>query len=325
MVPEDSNLARRGEKEGFEIWPVEYRSKFHLASWQKIIEGLRQLQPDVVNTHSSEDSWMVGAAARLLRVPLVVRTRHVLAPIASSFSYRFPHTILACSEAIRDGLVEQGVPGAKIIVQSTGIDEQRFRFSQQKRETIRQKYGIGENDILVGNVGFFRIYKGQIFIIRTAAKMPENYKFMLVGDGQDRPQLEEEMKRLGVGDRFVLVGHQENPEDFISAFDLLFFASWSTEGIAQSYIQCLLYGMPLLVCRTPSMLEPLRHVQRYEVIDYEDLEAAAKGLIKLSEKLGRDEEEIEKQRTALAKQYGLQPMIENLLQIYAQHGITASP
>ena len=323
MVPEDSHLARRGRKEGFEIWPVEYKSKFHLASWKNIIEGFRQLQPDVVNTHSSEDSWMAGAAARLLRVPLVVRTRHVLAPIASSFSYRFPHTILACSEAIRDGLVDQGVPYRKIIVQPTGIDEQRFRFSQEKRNQIREKYGIGRDDILVGNVGFFRIYKGQVFIIRTAARMPEHYKFMLVGDGQDRPILEEEMRKQGVADKFILVGHQENPEDFISAFDILFFASWSTEGIAQSYIQCLLYGMPLLVCRTPSMLEPLQYVQKYEVIDYEDLEGAQKGLQKLSENLVRDEEQVERQRSALAQKYGLNAMIENLLQVYSEHGITA--
>lgn len=324
MVPEESELAARGQQEGIQVWPVEFRSKFHLGSWQKIVAGLRTLQPDVVNTHSSEDSWMVGAAARLMGVPLVIRTRHVLASISSSFSYRFPHVILACSEAIRDGLSEQGVPRKKIIVQPTGIDEQRFRFSLEKRKEVRRKYGVAENEILVGNVGFFRIYKGQIFIVRTAAKMPEHFKFMLVGDGQDRPQLEKEMQRLDVADRFILTGHQEHPEDFISAFDLLFFASWSTEGIAQAYIQCLLYGMPLLVCRTPSMLEPLQYVHKYEVIDYDDLEGAVKGLLKLSETLSRDEVKIEQQRMALAQHYGLSGMVENLLRIYAQYGISVS-
>ena len=71
------------------------------------------------------------------------------------------------------------------------------------------------------------------------------------------------------------------------------------------------------------MLEPLQYVQKYEVIDYEDLEGAQKGLQKLSENLVRDEEQVERQRSALAQKYGLNAMIENLLQVYSEHGITA--
>jgi glycosyltransferase involved in cell wall biosynthesis len=324
MVPENSELARRGQGEGLEVWPVEFTSKFHLASWKRIIQGIRQLRPAVVNTHSSEDTWMAGAAARLLGVPLVIRTRHVLAPVSSAFSYNvFPHVILACSEAIRDGLAEQGVPADKIVVQPTGIDEERFQFSPEKRERIRKQYGIGDDDILVGNVGFLRVYKGQEFIVRTAATMLKHFTFMLVGGGNDRPQLEEQVQQLGVRDRFIFAGHQENPEEYFSAFDILFFSSWSVEGIAQSYIQGLLYGLPLLVCRTPSIMEPLPHVQTYQLIDYDDLEAARDGLMQLSRHLDRDERKIELQRGAIAAQYGLKAMIDNLLRIYSQHGIEA--
>lgn len=322
MVPEASELARRGKAEGIPNWPVEYTSKFHGPSWKNIIHGLLRLRPAVVNTHSSEDTWMVGAASRLLRVPLVIRTRHVLAPISSSFSYRvFPHVVLACSEAIRDGLVEQGVPADKIRVRPTGIDEERFVFSTDKRAAVRTRYGIDDQVTLVGNVGFLRNYKGQEFIIRTAAAMPNNYTFMLVGDGNDRVQLEKQVVELGIGDRFIFTGHQERPEDFFSAFDILFFSSWSVEGIAQSYVQGLLYGLPLLVCRTPSIMEPLPHVQNYRLIDYGDLEGARQGLFELSRHLERDEVSVNRQRDAIAARYGLKAMVGHLLQIYAQHGV----
>ncbi len=325
MVPDDSELARRGREEGLEVWPVEFRSKFHLSSWRKIIQGIRKLRPSVVNTHSSEDSWMAGPVARMLRVPLVIRTRHVLQSVSSIFSYTvFPHVILACSEAIRDGLVEQGVPGNKIVVQPTGIDEERFRFSSQQRNRIRNRYGIGDHEILVGNVGFLRVYKGQVFIVRTAARMPGNFKFMLVGDGNDRPLLEAEIARLGIEDRFILAGHQEAPEDFLSAFDILFFSSWSIEGIAQSYIQGLLYGMPVLVCRTPSILEPLQHVHTYRLIDYEDIGAAREALAELAHHVQRDEEKIAAQRSAIGEKYGLQAMVNNLLGVYSRFGVTAN-
>jgi len=321
MVPESSELARRGREEGLTVWPVEFTSKFHLSSWKKIIQCMRQLRPAVVNTHSSEDSWMAGSAARLLGVPLVIRTRHVLAPISSSFSYRFPHVVLACSEAIRDGLVDQGVPGDKIVVQSSGIDEERFRFSPDNRDQIRKQFGIGNDEILVGNVGFLRNYKGQDFIVRTAATMPEHFKFMLVGEGGERASLELEAEKLKVKDRFIFAGHQEKPEEYFSAFDILFFSSWGVEGIAQSYIQGLLYGLPLLVCRTPSIMEPLPHVHTYRLIDYDDLDAAREGLLALSNYLDKDEQGIESQRSAIAEHYGLNTMTENLLRLYSRHGI----
>jgi len=322
MVPEESELARYGRKEGFMVCPAEFISKFHLPSWWKLVRSMRELQPTVVNTHSSEDSWMAGAVARVCRVPLIVRTRHVLSPISSAFSYNtFPHVILACSEAIRDGLIEQGVSAEKIIVQPTGIDEQRFLYSREKRKEIRDRYQIGENEILVGNVGYLRIYKGQIFIVRTAAVMPEQYKFMLVGGGQDLPLLEAEVDRLRLRDRFIFAGHQERPEDYFSAFDILFFSSRDTEGISQSFIQGLLYGLPLLVCRTPSLLEPLSCVQTYQLIDYDDVASARAGLLQLSSRLLRDEHAVAEQRKVLAERYGLQTMISNLLQIYLRFGI----
>ncbi|GAB4344625.1 MAG: glycosyltransferase family 4 protein [Desulfobulbaceae bacterium] len=321
MVPEDSELARRGRREKMMVWPVEFRSKFHPGSWKEIIAGIRHLRPAVVNTHSSEDSWMAGPVARLLGVPLVIRTRHVLQPVSSTFSYRvFPHMILACSEAIRDGLVEEGISRERIVVQPTGIDEERFRFSEEKRREIRSRYGIGDDEILVGNVGFFRVYKGQIFIVRTAAKMPDRFRFMLVGDGDDRSLLEAERDRLGLGERLILTGHQERPEDFFSAFDILFFSSWSVEGIAQSYIQGLLYGLPLLACRTPSILEPLSCVHAYRLIDYDDIEAARQGLMELS-RLPYDEEGRAAQRAAIASRYGVKTMTANLLAVYERFGI----
>jgi glycosyltransferase involved in cell wall biosynthesis len=322
VVREGAELAARCTKEGIPVYYIDFSSKFNPSAWLHLLRLLHQLQPTVVNTHSSEDSWMAGAAARLCRVPLIARTRHVLASISSSLSYRaFPHVIFACSKAIRRQLVEQGVPQEKIVVQSTGIDEQRFRFSAHNRQEIRQKYGLNDRDILVGNVAFLRHYKGHDFIVRSAVGLPEQFKFMIVGGGNGLGPLEEEIAHAGVQDRFILTGHREDPERFFSAMDMIFFSSYETEGISQSFIQGLLYGLPLLTCRTPSLLEPLEYVQHYRLVDYGDLPAARQGLLDLSAWIQRDEEGIERQRQALAAQYGLHSMVHNILKVYQEYGI----
>jgi glycosyltransferase involved in cell wall biosynthesis len=322
IVREGAELARRCGEEGFPVYFIDFSSKFNLSAWLKLLRLLWRLQPAVVNTHSSEDSWMAGCAACLCRVPLIARTRHVLAPISSSLSYRaFPQVIFACSEAIASQLAEQGVPQRKIVVQSTGIDEERFQFSARDREQIRQQYQIGEQDILVGNVAFLRHYKGHEFIARTAAALPEQFKFMIVGGGNGRALLEEDIAKAGVQDRFILTGHREDPERFFSAMDMIFFSSYETEGISQSFIQGLLYGLPLLTCRTPSILEPLEFVRNCRLVDYGDVEAARAGLLELAAHTVRDEEQIRLQREDIAEKYGLKRMVENIVRIYGEHGV----
>jgi glycosyltransferase involved in cell wall biosynthesis len=301
---------------------IDFSSKFNLSAWRELFRLVRQLQPAVINTHSSEDSWMAGCVGRLCRVPLMIKTRHVLAPISSSLSYNlFFDVIFACSESIGRQLADQKVKKNKIIVQSTGIDEQRFRYSEEQRREIRDRYGVGDDEILVGNVAFLRHYKGHEFIVRTAATMPDNYRFMIVGGGNARSILEDDIARAGVGDRFILTGHQEEPERFFSAIDIIFFSSYETEGISQSFIQGLLYGMPLLTCRTPSIMEPLEFVQTYRDIDYGDVDAARAALMELSGQLDRDEAKIETQRRAIAAKYGQARMVDTIVRTYDRHGI----
>lgn len=322
VVREGAELARRCGDEGFPVYFIDFSSKFNLPAWLNLLRLLWQLKPAVVNTHSSEDSWMAGAAAHLCGVPLIARTRHVLAPVSSAFSYNaFPHVIFACSEAIAKQLVEQGVRPDKIVFQSTGIDEERFKFSAHNREEIRRQYKIGEDEILVGNVAFLRHYKGHEFIAQTAAALPERFKFMIVGGGNGRALLEEAIVKAGVQDRFILTGHREDPERFFSAMDMIFFSSYETEGISQSFIQGLFYGLPLLTCRTPSILEPLEFVRQYRTVDYGDVAAAQAGLLELSEHIARNEEQIQQQRQDIAGKYGLKRMMENIVKIYSQHGV----
>lgn len=325
IVRDGSELARRGQLEGIPVYFIDFTSKFNLIAWRDLYQLIRRLKPAVVNTHSSEDSWMAGCVAKVCRVPLIIKTRHVLASISSSVSYNaFFDVIFACSESIGKQLVEQRVASRKIIVQSTGIDEDRFQFSESDRQKIRKRYSIGDQDILVGNVAFLRHYKGHEFITRVAATMPNNYKFIIVGGGNARSILEEDIVRAGVEDRFILTGHQEDPEHYFSAMDIIFFSSYETEGISQSFIQGLLYGMPLLTCRTPSIMEPLEYVRTYRDVEYGDVEAAHQGLLDLSH-LPRDESQVVSQRQDIAGKYGLKKMVKTIVSVYAEHGVCTNP
>ena len=64
IVRDDSELARRGQQEGIPVHFIDFSSKFNLTAWRDLYILIRRLKPAVVNTHSSEDSWMAGALPR---------------------------------------------------------------------------------------------------------------------------------------------------------------------------------------------------------------------------------------------------------------------
>ena len=207
-------LVQRCKDAAVAVYQVPDFNKLKPATWLLLRQLIRRLRPTVLNTHSSEDSWIAALLARRAAVPLVLRTRHVAAPVSSTLSYRFPHAILACSGAIASQLISQGLPENKISVVASGNDAARFQFSKTWRQEVRSRYSLDEGHVLIGNVGFLRDYKGHAFILDTQASLGPQYKVMLVGDGELRASLQEQSKRLSLADRVIFAGHQERPEEY---------------------------------------------------------------------------------------------------------------
>ena len=314
-------LVQRCKDAAIAVYQVPDFNKFSPATWLLLRQLIRRIRPTVLNTHSSEDSWMAAPVARRAGVPLVLRTRHVSAPVSSTLSYRFPHAILACSEAIASQLISQGLPENRISVVATGNNAARFQFSAEKRDELRGRYGLDERDILIGNVGFLRGYKGHAFLLDTLAKLAPAYKLMLVGDGELRAALQEQSKRLGIEGRVILVGHQERPEDFYHVFDLFFFSSHAAEGVSQALVQALLNGLPVVSCRLHSNEEVLQGVANSRLVQYGDIQAAVEALTTLAALPRRDPKTMAAQHVAINARYGLPAMMERLADVYARHGI----
>jgi glycosyltransferase involved in cell wall biosynthesis len=322
IAPQHSRIFARAQAERFTVHPVRFGNKGHLPSWGRLFRLIGRLKPDVVNTHSSDDSWMAGFVARVLGVPLIIRTRHVSTPIGSVFSYKaFPHVILTTSRSIRESLVARGILQERIVAVPTGIDSNRFRFSSSWRKEIRGKHGFSDEDIVVGNICVLRSWKGLDFFIDTAAQMPLRFKFLLVGDGPQRPRLQHKAEGMGLEGRLIFAGHQEGIEKYFSALDLYFFTSYANEGVPQSLLQAQSVGLPVIVCRTQPTLETLQGAEDVIPVEYGDVPSACAGLEEALVKIPVPDDRRKQKNEWVKSRYSLEAMLGTLRELYAQWGI----
>jgi glycosyltransferase involved in cell wall biosynthesis len=211
---------------------------------------------DVINTHSSTDSWLSALACRTLRgMPPLVRTRHVSTAVHNNPPTRWLYLratthIVTAGEALRQQLHRDNrFPLEHMTSVPTGIDLDRF--TPRDRLAMRRKLGIRDMPTL-GIVATLRDWKGHTYLIDAFRDLHERFpawQLLIIGDGPQRANLEQQVQRLALGDSIRFVGNQDNVEEWLNALGLFVLPSYGEEGVPQGVMQAMACG--LAVVSTP--------------------------------------------------------------------------
>lgn len=155
---------------------------------------------------------------------------------------------LACSEAAAEWIFGEYVPKDKIKIMRNAIDTYKFAFSEEKREEIRKKFGL-ENKFVLGHVGRLALPKNHEFLINVFDKVtkaiPEAV-LVLVGEGELREQIENQIERLKLHDKVKLLGKREDVDVILQAMDVFLFPSLF-EGFPIALVEAQTAGLPCIV------------------------------------------------------------------------------
>lgn len=209
----------------------------------KMFQIFRKGHYDVVHSHLD---WFMNSYVCLLAMLAGIRKRiahhhqaygsNILCSLMRIPCKLFATHWLACGEAAAiNGWGKIAVKKGKVTILPNAIDPDRFKFCETARREIRAKYGIAEDDFVVGHVGRFYPQKNHDFLINVFSevhKQKPNAKLLLLGDGPLQEKIKQKVESLGLAEAVIFAGLQKDAAPFYSAMDVFAFPSlWEGLGI----------------------------------------------------------------------------------------------
>ena len=263
--------------------PLEFKT---VAGFRALRSYLASQQPDVVNTHSSADSWLTGLACATLRnPPAIVRTRHISAKVSANpfnrWLYRQAKGVVTTGESLRRHLLETlDLDPARVMSVPTGIDTQRF--APADKTAAKLALGLDPAQRHLGIVATLRSWKGHLFLLDAFAqlKRPELH-LLIVGEGPMRGPIEEKIAALGIAARVTLAGQRSDPEHWLQAMDVFCLPAYANEGVPQAILQAMLCGLPIVTTPVGAILEAVTDGDTALVVPPKDAAALANAIGRL--------------------------------------------
>ena len=325
----DCRLAQRAREWNLPVEGIKFQRSI---DWRVILR-LRRLmlseRVDVLNTHSSKDSWCGGIAARLARGVKVVRTRHVSIPIKNNLPTRLLYTrltdaIITTGEKLRQQLIQDnGFRAERIVSIATGVDLQRFNPSQYSRRSGREELGLSPDAPLVGTIAMLRRMKGHNVLIDAAAQVLQQIpqaKFLIVGDipsaSPVKANLEEQVARLGIGGSVIFTGYREDVPEILTALDCVVLSSTRDEGVPQSVAQALAMARPVVVTDVGATAELVENGVTGILVPPSNAAALAEGILSVLREPETASQRALSGQQRVRERYSVERMAEQVERLY---------
>lgn len=295
--------ARRLIAAGYKIHTIPIARRIsplnNLRSLVLLYRLIRREKYDIVHVHTPVAAVVGRVAAWLARVPIVIYTAHGFyfhdrmpvykrRPLVwlEKLLARITHVIFTQSNEDADTAVREGIGSKnKVVWIGNGVDVAKF---QNENVPTRAKFGLSENDHVVGFVGRMVREKGIVELLKAVESVSRaipTVKLMVVGDTleSDRDRKAKELVRLliyrdGLASRTVFTGFVEDIPGVMAAMDVLALPSYR-EGMPRVIIEAMASAKPIVATNIRGCREEVVHGVTGFLVPPQNSAALAKALL----------------------------------------------
>lgn len=283
----------------------------------EIIKLIKNYQPDIIHLNSSKIS-ILGSISSLFAKTKTIYTVHGWVfneplPIWLKYFYLYAEKITAklknkiiCVSEYDEkmALKYKIAPAEKLVTIHNGLAPIDFFTKEQARKILH----LNDADLIIGSIGNLYKTKGFESLIKTAniIKNKISVKFLIIGDGSERKNLERLIKKYNLENNFILAGEINEAAKLLKAFDI-YICSSVKEGLPYSILEAMQAELPIITTNVGGIPEIIENNKNGLLIKPAEALDIANALQKLTNDknlaiyLGKNAEQKVKQEFSLEK------------------------
>lgn len=296
-------------------------------SFFEVLFLLRKERPEVLHISSSKAGAIGALAGRLVGIKRIVFTVHGL-PADESWRPRWQrlliasatwvtiylsHTTITISKEDFVRLSSKAAFQQKIKRVRNGVEPINFLDADTAKTNLLPQFQ--PKTILIGGIGELHPNKNWSLLIHSLTTLPKNIHVCIIGEGEEREQLELLTEKLQVSERVHLVGYKENAATFLSAFTILILPS-KKEGLPYVILEAGLASLPVITSDLPGTREIIKTGMNGILIDQTANMLSASIQILLRDEGMQRRLGFELNKTVL-NGFSQKTMVENTLELYS--------
>jgi glycosyltransferase involved in cell wall biosynthesis len=263
---QDLELVKQYKKTCGETFEIPMTSRFDLKAINKLVQLIKERNIDIIHTHGYKSDILGVIAAKKAGIQVIVtphgfenaddfklRTFIWLGCKSMKFADKVvPLSRQLCEDSRRHGVKEQNLVYIQNGVDLSEVEEQRLL-----------PYSPPENEKRIGFVGQM-ISRKNIFdildIFNTLCDKHNNLKLILLGDGDQRKELEAYANELPHKNKIDFLGFRDDRLELLQSFDLFVMTS-SLEGIPRCLMEATAMGIPVAAYNIAGIDQLVTHDQ----------------------------------------------------------------
>ncbi len=308
---------------------TDFPIKFDFRPWTiACISRLRRLvlqeSIDIVHVHRSTDHWAAAFALTAFRNrPALIRTRHIVTPIQRNLATRWLYGHATDQTIAVGGIIEQEIRRAGILTHGKlslipgAIELEKFR--SPVRNLLRREIGASPDEALIGIVARLSEIKGHRHFLNAARKVADartNDRFIIIGDGPLRGELEAQARSLRIENRVHFLGWRNDVESLLPDLDVYVLASIGSEGSSRATLEAMAAGLPVVATRVGVLPEVVEEGKTGLLVPPADADRLACAILEVlaspeRREMGRRGQE------RVEKEFTIEQMISNTETVYS--------
>lgn len=303
LSKEKGELEDEFKKIGVNLLAVSYNSLFPLIFMFKIYKFFNKINPHILHIHDiSIPGCIIALTGKLSRVKSIIFTIHgmwafkglrkIYFKILFNFTQKISNKFIAVSKACRDYWVRNfNLHLEKTSVIYNGIDIDKFAFQPECK--VRKKLNFPKSFILIGSIGRLIPYKNHILLIKSLPFILKKYPntiVILIGSGELREKLEEEVREKKLENNFLFLGIRSDIPDLLKEIDIFVFPSITLkytdekrigEAFGIVVLEAMATGKPVIALNTGGIPEIIENNKNGILLHDADPQLLANTIVEL--------------------------------------------